>query len=189
MVVGRKLAESIQARNEESLGFGKLTLLVQSFYDIKVLAEIERDRFLPQPRTESSIIQLIRQEGATNMRDFLLRRLFLTSRQSPLIKNCLKEGLTEFNNAQDQGIRSKREKNRITRRSTNLDLRQVMDEYNSFGEIKTGDMDTKRSHLIREGERAIIDSLGIPGEILGKPFDRLNNTELRTLSLALRSYR
>ncbi len=186
MVVGRKLAESIQAKNEESLGFGKLTLLAQAFYDIKVLAEVERECFLPQPRTESSIIQLIRQDKATNMRDFLLRKLFLTSRNSPLVKNCLKEGLTEYLESQDLGIRSKKEKNRYSRRTVNLDLRDAMDEYNAFGEIRQKGNEGKRFHLVRAGERAIIDGLGVPEEILGKPFDRLNNTELRTLSLALR---
>ncbi|TXI32948.1 MAG: hypothetical protein E6Q58_03305 [Niabella sp.] len=187
MVVGRKLAESIQAQNEDSLGFGKLTLLAQSFFDIDVLAELGRDSFLPPPRTESSIIRLSPKEGFPNMRDFLLRKLFLTSSKSPLVRNCMKEGLTEFTEQQNLGTRTKKERSKIIRRSANFDLKQAAREYNEFGRIEVNDdRSNSRARLLRVGERAIIDGFGIPSDILGKPFDKLNNSELRTLSLALR---
>lgn len=187
MVVGRKLTESIQAPTEDSLGFGKLTLLAQSFFDTDVLMELGRDSFFPPPRAESSIIQLAPKEGASGMRDFLLRKLFSTSRQSPLVRNCLKEGLTEFAEWQNLGMRSKRERNKITRRSTKFDLKQAAKEYNAFGKMDTvsGDVNEK-ARLLRIGERVIVDGFGIPIDILGKPFDRLNNSELRILSIALR---
>lgn len=187
MVVGRKLAESIKAQNEDGLGFGKLTLLAQSFFDIDVLMELGRDSFLPAPRTESSIIRLSPKEGSSNMRDFLLRRLFLTSRQNPLVGNCLKEGLTEFTEQQSLGLRSKKERSKMLRRSAKFDLKQAASEYNAYGKIDiSGDNSNGRTRLLRVGERAIVDGFGIPSDILGKPFDKLNNSELRSLSLALR---
>jgi len=187
MVVGRKLAESIQAQNEDSLGFGKLTLLAQSFFDIDVLMELGRDSFLPPPRTESSIIRLSPKEGPPNMRDFLLRKLFLTSNKSPLVRNCMKEGLTEFTEQQNLGTRTKKERRKVIRRSANFDLKQAAREYNEFGRIEVNDdRSNSRARLLRVGERAIVDGFGIPSDILGKPFDKLNNSELRTLSLVLR---
>lgn len=191
MVVGRKLTESIQATTEESVGFGKLTLLTQSFFDAEVLMQLGRDSFSPSPRTESSIIRLSPKEGRegpSNMRDFLLRRFFNTSRKSPLVKNCLKEGLTEFMERQDLGILSKRERNQRIRKRVKLDLKNLVEEYNEFGKINAvSDDSNRKSHFLRIEERAIIDGLGIPSEILGKPFDRLSNPDLRILSVALRS--
>jgi len=194
MVVGKRLADAIQARNEDSINFGRLSLLTQTFFDVQLLSNLSRDKFYPPPRTESAIIKLVpkeEQEFRANRRDFLLRKLFNTSRKSPLVGNVLKEALEEFAFSHSNGTLSKRESNQRDRRSLRVDLKQARQEYNIFGGLpivpKHSTSMTDRDHLIRAGERAIIDSMGVPEDILGKPFDRLNNDELRILSKALRN--
>ena len=187
MVVGRKFSESIQATSEQSLGFGKLTLLAQSFYDIEVLIQLGRDSFFPSPSTESAVIRFTPREGDVNIRDFLLRKLFVTSRQNPLVKNCLKEGLTEFIENQKSKSRSKKRRSRVTRRSTKLDLRYAAVEYNTSGRVEAVSKDINgKAHMVRAGEKAIIEGLGLPSDILDRTFDRLSKSELRVLSEVLR---
>ena len=155
LVVGEKLARAIQALNEESIDFGQLTLLAETFFDIDVISEVEKQKSFPVPRTDSAIIRLIPKEEyefRSSRRDFLLRRLFLTAKRSPLAKNCLKEGLIEFERVRQMGTLSKKEHNQLTQNQT----------------------------------RAIIEKMGIPDDILDKPFEQLNNNELRLLSKALR---
>lgn len=98
LAVGQRLMYAIQASSEESRNFGQLTLLTQTFFDINVISTIEKKKFYPVPRIDSAIIRLIPKEEhkfRSNRRDFLLRRLFVTAKRSPLVKDALKEGLTE----------------------------------------------------------------------------------------------
>lgn len=114
LAVGQKLVYAIQPPNEENAAFGQLTLLAQTFFDIDVLAIIEKQKFYPAPRTDSAIIRLTPKEEhefRSNKRAFLLRKLFLTAKRSPLVKNCLKEGLIEFEQVKQIGTLSKKEYN------------------------------------------------------------------------------
>lgn len=98
LVVGQRLMYTIQASSEESRNFGQLTLLTQTFFDTDVISTIEKKKFYPVPRIDSAIVRLTpkkENEFRSNRRDFLLRRLFVTAKRSPLVKNALKEGLTE----------------------------------------------------------------------------------------------
>lgn len=45
LAVGQRLAYAIQAPNEKSAAFGQLSLLAQTFFDIDVLATIEKQKF------------------------------------------------------------------------------------------------------------------------------------------------
>lgn len=100
LVVGNRLGRAIQAIDEDDPDFGQRTLLVQTFFDVEFLATVKKQDFLPPPRTDSVIIRLIPKKEdcfKENKRDFVLRRLFITSSHSPLVKNCIKEALIEFN--------------------------------------------------------------------------------------------
>lgn len=148
LVIGQRLARAIQTRYEDDPEFGQLTLLTQTFFDIEVLARVEKQKFFPIPRTDSIIIRLVPKEKndlITNKRDFLLRRLFLTSKDSPLIKNSLREEFIEFDNHRSAS-----------------------------------------AQLTKNQAREIIDRMELPEEILDKPFDQLNNNDLKILSRALR---
>jgi 16S rRNA (adenine1518-N6/adenine1519-N6)-dimethyltransferase len=190
LVVGQRLATAIQAQSESSPEFGQLTLLSQTFFDTEVLATLGRDQFYPTPRTESAIVRFIPKEEVefrANKRVYLLRRLFLTAKRSPLIKNALKEGLVDFSQVSQIGTSSKQEHHHRMRVLAKQDLRQAALEYNS------GSLDPERPIKPRERgiltqnqAREIIAEMRIPEEILDKPFEQLDNKDLGILSKALR---
>lgn len=141
LVVGQRLARAIQAKYEIDPDFGQLTLLAQTFFDIEILAEVDKRKFFPVPRTDSAVVRLTPKEEEgfrSNRRNFFFRRLFLTSNKSPLVKNALREGLIEY------------------------------------------------KKLTKNQARAIINQMGILETILEKPFEQLNNNQLRILSKLLR---
>lgn len=191
LVVGQRLSRTIQAKSENDLDFGQLTLLAQTFFEIEVLAELEKQKFFPVPRTNSSIIRLIpkdKEEFRSNRRNFLLRRLFTTAKRNPLVKNALKEGLIEFSQVSQIGTRSKREHNKRVRSSVKTQLRQAVDEYNHTGGLEPKpEHHNRNSVLLTQNQAwAIIGEMGISQEILDKPFEQLNNNELEAISRALR---
>ena len=173
LAVGERLMYAIQAFNEENPAFGQLTLLSQTFFDVDIIAIIGKQKFFPVPRTDSTIIKLTpkrEQVIRSNKWDFLLRRLFVTAKRNPLVKNALKEGLIEFAEVGKMGALSKT-------------------EYNHFGETRpkvTKHRDTEEKFLTQNQARAIIEKMGLPPYILDKLFQQLNNSELGILSKALR---
>lgn len=192
LVVGQRLALAIQAPNEASPNFGQLTLLAQTFFDIDVLSIVEKRKSFPVPRTDSAIIRFTPKEEhefRSNRRDFIFRRLFLTAKRSPLVKNCLKEGLIEFERVKQMGTLSKKEHNHRLRSSTRVELKRLVEEYNhSKGTAPTPQKPTEEDlkQLTQNQTRSIIDKMDIPESILSKPFEQLNNNELEILSKALR---
>ncbi len=99
LVVGKRLMYAMEAISENDPSFGQLTLLTQTFFYPQVIRTIEKKKFFPVPRTDSAIIRLTpktREEINLSRRDYLLKRLFVTARYSPLTKNALKEGLIEL---------------------------------------------------------------------------------------------
>lgn len=192
LAVGKRLAYAIQAPNEESAAFGRLTLLAQTFFETDIIAEIEKKKFFPIPRTDSTIIKLIPKEEhefRSSKRDFLLRRLFVIGKRSPLVKNALKEGLIEFAQVSEMGTLSKREHNHRVRKAVKTDLKRMTRGYNHSGSKR---LETQKSREIEEKlltqnqARARIEKMGIPDSILDKPFQQLDNNELGILSKALR---
>lgn len=192
LVVGQRLALAIQALSEDSPDFGQLTLLAQTFFDIDVLSIVEKQKSFPVPRTDSAIIRLTPKEEhefRSNKRDFLFRRLFLTAKRSPLINNCLKEGLIEFERVKQMGTLSKKEHNHRLRSSTRVELKRLVEEYNhSGGKPPTSQKSAAEElkQLTQNQAREVIAKMGIPESILSKPFEQLNNNELEILSKALR---
>lgn len=192
LAVGQKLMYAAGAADCESEIFGQLSLLVQTFFEAKIIAAIEKKKFFPVPRTSSAIIRLIPKEEyefRSNKRDFLLRRLFITANKSLLVKNTLKEGLIEFAQISKKGTLSQKEHNRRLRTSAKIDLKRIIKEYNHSGKIQLAPQRSKDAgiNLLTQNQaRAVIEKMAIPDSILNKPFEQLNNNELQILSKALR---
>lgn len=192
LVVGQRVAHAIRAPDEESAVFGQVTLLAQTFFDTDIVATIEKQKSFPAPRTDLAIVKLTpkdEHEFRSNRREFLFRRLFLTAKRSPLVKNSLKEGLIEFARVKETGTRSKRELNRKLRKTVKADLRRTTDDYSHFGETQPEPQKSSKEEerlLTQNQTRALIENMGIPDSVLDKPFQQLNNNELRILSKALR---
>jgi len=101
LLVGKKLGFVVQAQSGDDPNFGLRSLLVQTFFKIGLLAPVAKQSFLPIPRTDALLVKLTPrsvEEIKANKHDFIFRRLFLTSRHSPLVKNCIKEALIELDN-------------------------------------------------------------------------------------------
>lgn len=192
LVVGEHLAFAIQATSETSPDFGQLTLLAQTFFDIDLLSKIEKQKFFPVPRTDAAIIRLTPKEEhefRSSRRDFILRRLFSTAKRSPLVKNCLKESLIEFERVKQMGTLSKKEHNHRLRSSARAELKRLVEEYNySKGTPSAphGPSGVELKQLTQNQARTVIEKMRIPESILNKPFEQLNNNELEILSKALR---
>lgn len=194
LVVGRKFALSAQASSEENPNFGALTLLANVFFDVSLEMLVEKESIYPIPRAESAIIRLTPHRGREHFVDkrlFLLRRLFLTAKRNPLVKNALKEGLIDYYaEAVDNGILSKREASRRSRRSTQAELRDIVEKYN-YGDLSQPEDSRKRTSKTRflpqNDARNMIDAIQLPSTVLNRPFNQLNNSELRELSEGLRS--
>lgn len=191
LVVGDRLALALQAASEDDPEFGQLSLLGQTFFDIEVLKTIDKDKFFPIPRTNSAVVRLIPREEHDfrgSRRDFILRRLFLTAKDSPLVKNLLMEGLIEFAQVSKMNGKSKREHNKRVRNGSKVELKRAVEEFNFTGSLGPGSegFDETSTRLTKNQARGIINQMELPDDVLEKPFDQLNNNDLKALSKALR---
>ncbi len=98
LVIGQRLGRAIEAKDEQDPNFSQRTLLNQTFFNTEILSSITKQNFFPIPKTDSIIIRLTpktKDDFDNNKRNFIFRRLFLTSSYSPMVKNCIKEALIE----------------------------------------------------------------------------------------------
>lgn len=183
LVVGKRYAESIGA-SINSPGFGRLSILTATFFDVDTLATIQKNGFFPIPRTDSAIVQLSprdKEEVGANRRDVIFRHLFLTLRQNSTLRRGLKEGLDAFEQSRDGLGLSKRERNHKSRSGTKLRLREAVNAINR-GEINFAESDQQNPITTISGiSRNFIARLNIDSSTLDKPFSLLNNSELRML--------
>lgn len=144
VMIGKKAGSSFLA-DEQSPGFGQVSLLAQTFFTTEVLTEVGKESFDSQPKTSAVVVRLAPRKPAeylANQRLFILKRLFATASSSPLLKNALKEGLVEYSRQKGETLTQKQAK-------------------------------------------MIVENLNLSGGILNKPFQQLNNAELKFLSKAL----
>lgn len=71
-----------------------------------------------------------------------------------------------------------------------MELKRIVEEYNHPGGISSTPQkstEEKLKQLTQNQARVVIEKMGIPETILSKPFEQLNNNELKILSKALKS--
>lgn len=189
LVIGQRLADTMNA-GVNSGNFSRLSLLAQTFFQIDIQARLGREQFYPEPRALSAIVCLMPKdeiEFAHNRRDYAIRRLFLTSRKNPLVKNCLKEALVEHSQIIQFGTRSKREYHKRVRNVSKVTLRTMALEYNIGNHDQMSEerpkkaREAKREQLTQNQAREIVSGLGISEDILEKPFNQLDNQQIREL--------
>lgn len=73
-------------------GNGKLSLLLNTFFDVKLLSKVSKKSFFPIPRTDSVIIKLTSRKSG-KLSNLIIKRLFLTSTGGGLLKNILQKEL------------------------------------------------------------------------------------------------
>lgn len=125
-LIGARFGREIQAISPGSSGFGKLTLLVNTFFSPEILQKVPKKDFYPASRTDSIIVRLARRDEEEYLRHktrYILRELFLTARRSTLTKNALMNALIKF----EQGRRSqKMTKNDARREISSLNLPELL---------------------------------------------------------------
>ncbi len=92
-LAGVNLAAEINARIENP-HFGKLTILVNTFFRAEILKRVRRESFSPVPKTDVVVVKLTprkRREFLVDPVLFVFRELFLSAKHSPQIKNALRE--------------------------------------------------------------------------------------------------
>ncbi len=98
-LVGNSFAQEAMAIDKDMSRFGKLSMLVITFFKPTLIATVGKENFEPKPRTESAILKLIPlqfKDYQQNKNLFLMRQFFLTASKSPLVKNVLRESLIRF---------------------------------------------------------------------------------------------
>ncbi len=106
LIVGKKYADSVLNRD-----LNKLSLLTNSFFQVKKVMDIEPNSFNPSPRVMSSMIKLIpikRETIKDNYKMFIFREMFF--HRDKKLKNNLMEALIEFAKLHDQKLTKKESK-------------------------------------------------------------------------------
>lgn len=184
LVVGDRLGYALTDKE----GVTKLSILARTFFETEIIMEVDKKKFYPIPRTNSVIVRLIpktESDFRSDRKTFILRRLFLTAKSSPLVKNCIKEALIDFKEESGADTLSKKELHRRNRRQTREDLRGISQDYNTTSSSQNVPNEEENeivvNKLTQNEARNIINQMGIPEAILEKPLEQLNNEELKIL--------
>lgn len=97
-LVGARFANEISA-GTDSTNFGKLTLLVNTFFHVEVKSYVDKRSFDPPPRTTSAIVVLYaksNEEILSNQNVYLVSELFLSSHRGTKLKNVLREAIIRY---------------------------------------------------------------------------------------------
>ncbi len=193
LMLGDNVAREFQ-ESEASMGFGKLSLLGQTFFDSRVLAQVSREAFYPQPRTDAIVMEFDpkdRREIEANPADYIFAYLFRRTGRFGLVVNEMKQALVDASQRGGGGDLSKRESHRRDRSNVKRELRQMLGEYNGSRDVSTlSKHDRSRGGTIVSQAQAldVIRKMGIPESVLGKPFFRLDNQDVRVLAASVREF-
>lgn len=193
LIVGDNIARELM-EPEDSLGFGKMALLGQTFFDICEVERIPRDAFLPPPRTEASLLMLDPKDSDELKKDspsYIFGSLFRKSQKFAPVKNDIKQAIVELEEKRGEQTLSKSEQHRRNRANVKRELKRLAGSYgnDSYSE-EDSKSHNKHDFLVLSQSQAleVIRRMGIPESIQDKPFFRLSNTEIRQLTTAVRNY-
>ena len=176
LIIGDQLARRMQIDNPDDPEFTKLSLLTQTFFEPSLISRLGRNLFYPQPRTDAAIVVLNpreKREFESNPGQAILRNLFLTERRNPTVLKVIKDSRRGEGN---HSLMSKPESHRYDRRQSRQQLRQMARN------LQYGYSESEKQGDTGNGE---VNKLNLPGELLNKPFSRLDNQDIRTLARAL----
>jgi 16S rRNA (adenine1518-N6/adenine1519-N6)-dimethyltransferase len=193
LMLGDNVAREFQEQ-ETDMGFGKLSLLCQTFFESRILARVPKEAFNPRSRTNAVIIELVpreKREIQANPADYVFAYLFRRAGEHGLVVNDMKQAIIDINQRGGRGDLSKRESHRRERSNVRRELRQLLREYNGSRDISVfGSSERSRGGTIVSQTQAldVIRNMGIPESVLKKPFFRLDNQDIRELTVAVRNF-
>lgn len=182
LLVGKRLALSLLAKNEDSVDYTTMTALANAFFNIELITQVDKKMFYPVPKTDGTIVRLTPREAEDYRQSvslFLLKNLFSPANKNISIKECLKRSFVTFYNSQKTRTLSKAEASRKTRREHAEYLRHLTlsDGYadSTRGRTLEGNVMTPAQAL------ELVSLLKLSEDSLNQPFDRISNSELRIL--------
>lgn len=187
LLVGERFAQAAMLQDPSSLQYTNLSFLCEAFYDVSRVAMVPREAFVPEPKTESSVLKFAPKGEAKYLKrgEYLAQQLFLTAGRSPLVKNVLKEALIEHAELSNYGTRTKEETSRHSRRAVNQELKNIVRRQTYLDYDEESDEVIEKGIMTQNQAREIIATMELSEDILNKPFSQLNNTQIRSLAAAL----
>ncbi len=170
-------------QSEQSLSFGRLSLLSQTFFNVSGVARISSYSFYPQPRTDCVVIRLdpkSKKEIYSNPADFIFAELFRKEKKHAPVINDLKQALVDLKTS-PLGSSSKQEFHQRQRSDTRRMLRRMTQTLNFSNASQGEEKVASQSQALRT-----IDQMGLSGSVLNKQFHALDNQDIRELTQAVR---
>jgi 16S rRNA (adenine1518-N6/adenine1519-N6)-dimethyltransferase len=133
LLTGARFANEITA-TQDSKDFGKLGILVNTFFKPKLKGYVEKQNFFPPPRTTSAIITLETKTKNDILNDqtaYLFKEIFLSSHRGTLIKNILRESIIRYKQYLLTGSNNKTRRFLITKN----EAREIIKELHLPNEI------------------------------------------------------
>lgn len=183
LILGDSAATELIA-SPNSLTYGKMSLIAQTFFNIREVATVDRLGFYPQPRTDAIVVELIpkeKEEIEANPFNFAFASIIRNATKGELIINGLKQGIVDASVAASFGTLSKAESNRKMRANTRRQLRSMIHEYNHTRNLLNYSDHSNNVVMSQADALVKINQMQLDKKILEKPFFSLNNQELRQL--------
>lgn len=179
LLVGDNLATTMTMTNPYNDRYTRLSFIA-SIFDVCRTVHVPRTCFWPVPRTDSDVISLTPKEFPEDgkMFGFQLKKKIILSQSENLTMAKVLKGFSV--GAEGGKTLGKDMSNRFDRRQTKKELKRATSELNRMPVGRrefNGTTDPRLSSLISR--------IGLPEEILSKPFGRLNSEEVRRLAIAI----
>ncbi len=184
LLLGDNAAREFE-ENENSLSFGKMSLVAQTFFQTNTVMNIDRSDFYPQPRTDACLVKFdpkTKREIGSNPSDFIFAELIRRQAKNGLVINDIKQAIVDFNTSSVGTSRTKQEFHQNERSSVKRELKRMLFDYSREEDNRRAKA-SSQSQAIR-----IIEKMGIPNTALEKPFSRLDNQDIRELAKGVRQY-
>lgn len=185
LLLGDSAAKEFMASPRDP-NYGKMSLIAQTFFNVREIAVIDKSGFYPQPRTDAIVVELTpkeKREIEVNPSNFVFATLIRKSDKGELVINVMKQGIVDVSLAANRGTLSKRESNRKDRADTRRHLKDLAHKYNCGGRLENHTGGGQRGDRILSQVDALtkLYKMEIDRDVLTKPFFALNNQELRQL--------
>lgn len=184
LLLGDSAAKELMA-SPSGPNYGKMSLVAQTFFNIREVTAVDKSGFYPEPRTDAIVVELTpkeREEIEANPFNFVFAGLIRRATKGELVINGMKQGLVDAFLVANRGTLSKTESNRKMRADTKRHLKDLVHEYNCNGKLENHINGHRNGSVVSQADALVkINQMRIDRNILAKPFFALNNQDLRQL--------
>lgn len=182
LLLGDSAAQEIM-ESENSPYYGKLSLIAQTFFNIRRISDVPKTSFYPQPRTDAILVELTpkeREEMQDNPTNFVFAYLIRRAHKYGLVINEMKQALVDASRLSGRGSLSKKEANRRDRAEVKRQLKHIV-LHNGLSENDHSGRNNQGRVISQADALERIARMGINPNVLQKPFFALNNQEIQEL--------